>query len=317
MTLSALDDAPVWLNSEPLTAEGLNGRLVLVDLWTYSCVNWLRTLPYVRAWHDRYRDRGLLVIGVHAPEFGFEHDLDNVRRAVAELDVGYPVVLDNDFAIWRAFENHYWPALYLVDRDGRVRFHHFGEGAYEETERANQQQLGLDGESVRVDAGGLSEAAAWDTLGPLRPTSATRVASAGSAAPSTSWGSIGGRWPANGRSTRSRPSSRPLRARWIPRRGAGGCSTRRSSGSSRRPTRRSARFSPTTVSGWKASPVRCSPPKPSTPPTPMAPPTCPASGQARAGGDRRRGLTQARHETNCWPPSMSYVAPVTAVLIIR
>ena len=163
--LSALDGAPVWLNSEPLTAEGLRGRVVLVDFWTYSCVNWLRTLPYVRAWHERYRDRGLVVVGVHAPEFGFEHDLDNVRRAVGELDVGYPVVIDNDFAIWRSFENHYWPAVYLVDGDGRVRFHHFGEEAYEETERAIQQLLGVDEELVRVDAGGVAEAADWDALG--------------------------------------------------------------------------------------------------------------------------------------------------------
>ena len=147
--LSALDGAPVWLNSEPLTAAGLRGRVVLVDFWTYSCVNWLRTLPYVRAWHERYRDRGLVVVGVHAPEFGFEHDLDNVRRAVGELGVGYPVVIDNDFAIWRSFDNHYWPALYLVDGDGRVRFHHFGEEAYEETERAIQQLLGVDEELVR------------------------------------------------------------------------------------------------------------------------------------------------------------------------
>jgi thiol-disulfide isomerase/thioredoxin len=162
--LSALDGAPVWLNSEPLTAEGLRGRVVLVDFWTYSCVNWLRTLPYVRAWHERYGDRGLAVVGVHAPEFGFEHDLDNVRRAAGELGVGYPVVIDNDFTVWRLFENHYWPAVYLVDRDGRLRFHHFGEGAYEETERAIQRLLGVDGETVRVNADGLAEAADWDTL---------------------------------------------------------------------------------------------------------------------------------------------------------
>ena len=162
--LSALDGTPVWLNSEPLTAAGLRGRVVLVDFWTYSCVNWLRTLPYVRAWHERYRDRGLTVVGVHAPEFGFEHELDNVRRAVGELDVGYPVVIDNDFTIWRSFENHYWPAVYLVDGDGRVRFHHFGEEAYEETERTIQQLLGEDGELVRVDAGGVAEAADWDAL---------------------------------------------------------------------------------------------------------------------------------------------------------
>jgi thiol-disulfide isomerase/thioredoxin len=162
--LSALDGAPVWLNSEPLTAAGLQGRVVLVDFWTYSCVNWLRTLPYVRAWNERYRDRGLVVVGVHAPEFGFEHDLDNVRRAARELDVGYPVVIDNDFTIWRSFENNYWPAVYLVDGDGRVQFHHFGEEAYEETERTIQQLLGVDEELVRVDAGGLAEAADWGAL---------------------------------------------------------------------------------------------------------------------------------------------------------
>ena len=162
--LAALDRAPVWLNSEPLTADGLRGSVVLADFWTYSCVNWLRTLPYVRAWAERYRDRGLVVVGVHAPEFGFEHDLDNVSRAVSELDVSYPVVIDNDFAIWRSFENHYWPAAYLVDRDGRIRFNHFGEGAYETIERAIQQLLGVDGETVRVDAGGLAEAADWDRV---------------------------------------------------------------------------------------------------------------------------------------------------------
>ena len=162
--LSALDDASVWLNSEPLTAAGLRGRVVLVDFWTYSCVNWLRTLPYVRAWHERYRDRGLVVAGVHAPEFGFEHDFDNVSHAVSELDVGYPVVIDNDFSIWRSFDNHYWPAVYLVDGDGHVRFHHFGEEAYEETERAVQQLLRVDEELVSVDAGGVAQAADWAAL---------------------------------------------------------------------------------------------------------------------------------------------------------
>jgi thiol-disulfide isomerase/thioredoxin len=162
--LSGIDAARVWLNSEPLTTEGLRGRVTLVDFWTYSCVNWLRTLPYVRAWHERYRERGLVVVGVHAPEFGFEHDLENVRRANAELGVGYPVVIDNDFAIWRSFDNHYWPAVYLVDGDGRVRFHHFGEEAYAETERAIQELLGVHDELVRVDAGGIAEAADWAAL---------------------------------------------------------------------------------------------------------------------------------------------------------
>src|SRR3954454_10626657 len=163
--LSALDRAPAWLNSEPLTAEELHGRVILVDIWTYSCVNWLRTLPYVRAWAERYRDRGLVVIGVHSPEFGFEHDPENVRRAVGELGVGYPVVLDNDFAIWQSFANRYWPAVYLVDREGRIRFHHFGEGNYDETERAIQGLLGVDEDTVRVDAGGPALAADWDALG--------------------------------------------------------------------------------------------------------------------------------------------------------
>jgi thiol-disulfide isomerase/thioredoxin len=162
--LAPLDRATVWLNSEPLTADALRGRVVLVDFWTYSCVNWLRTLPYVRAWAERYADRGLVVVGVHAPEFGFENDLENVRRASAELGVGYPVVIDNDFAIWRSFENHYWPAIYLVDRDGRVRFRHFGEEAYEETEKAIQQLLGVDEEIVRVDAGGLAAPADTNTV---------------------------------------------------------------------------------------------------------------------------------------------------------
>jgi thiol-disulfide isomerase/thioredoxin len=162
--LSALDDAPVWLNSEPLTAEALRGRVVAVDVWTYTCINWLRTLPYVRAWHERYGERGLVVVGVHAPEFSIEHELENVRRAAGELGVGYPVVIDNDFRIWRAFDNHYWPALFLVGGDGRVRFHHFGEGAYDEIERAIQALLGIDEALSRVDAGGLAEAADWDSL---------------------------------------------------------------------------------------------------------------------------------------------------------
>jgi thiol-disulfide isomerase/thioredoxin len=163
--LAALDRAPTWLNSPPLTAEGLRGRVVLVDVWTYSCVNWLRTLPYVRAWHERYRDRGLVVVGVHAPEFGFEHDLDNVHRAAHELGVGYPVVIDNEFAIWRAFDNQYWPALYLLDGGGRIRFQHFGEGAYEETERAIRDLVGDDGPVVRVEADGSARPADWDRLG--------------------------------------------------------------------------------------------------------------------------------------------------------
>jgi len=169
--LGALDRAPVWLNSEPLTADGLRGRVVLVDIWTFSCVNWLRTLPYVRAWAEKYADRGLVVVGVHAPEFGFEHDLDNVSRASADLDIGYPVVIDNDFAIWRSLDNHYWPAVYLVDRNGRIRYHHFGEEAYTETERAVQRLLrdagrdGIGDEVVSIDPGGVEAQADWANLG--------------------------------------------------------------------------------------------------------------------------------------------------------
>jgi thiol-disulfide isomerase/thioredoxin len=162
--LTPLDQAPVWLNSDPLTADALAGRVVLVDFWTYSCVNWLRTLPYVRAWSDRYADRGFTVVGVHAPEFGFEQDLENVRRAVADLDVPYPVVIDNEFAIWRAFDNHYWPAIYLADGTGRIRFTHFGEEAYAETERAIQELLGIDEELVHVDVDGVAAPADWEAL---------------------------------------------------------------------------------------------------------------------------------------------------------
>jgi len=162
--LSPLDAATVWLNSEPLTAAGLHGRVVAVDFCTYSCVNWLRTVPYRRAWARRYEDAGLVVVGVHAPEFSFEHDLGNVRRALDGLGIAYPVVIDNDFAIWRGFSNRYWPALHLVDESGRIGFHHFGEGAYEQIERAIQEQLGIGGELTRVDAGGVAQAADWDAV---------------------------------------------------------------------------------------------------------------------------------------------------------
>src|SRR3954453_3573830 len=160
--LASLDSAEVWLNSEPLTAAALRGRVVAVQFWTYSCVNWLRTLPYIRAWHERYRE--VVFIGVHAPEFGFEHDLGNVRHAVRELGIEYPVVIDNEFRIWRGFDNHYWPALYLLDGDGRVAFQHFGEEAYDETERAIQALLRIDEDLTHVDASGLAEPADWGAL---------------------------------------------------------------------------------------------------------------------------------------------------------
>src|SRR5215211_391867 len=168
--LMSLGRATAWLNSEPLTAASLRGRVVLVNVWTYTCINWLRTMPYVRAWAEKYKDQGLVVIGVHAPEFPVERDLDNVRRAATDLRVNYPIAVDNDFAIWRAFDNHYWPALYLVDAQGRVRHHQFGEGEYAQSERMIQQLLaeagagGIDRELVSVVGRGVEAAPDWDNL---------------------------------------------------------------------------------------------------------------------------------------------------------
>jgi thiol-disulfide isomerase/thioredoxin len=167
--LPSFDGATGWLNSPPLTAAGLRGQVVLVQFWTYTCINWLRTLPHVRAWADNYTDQGLTVVGVHTPEFDFEHDLDNVRREVKDLRVTYPVVIDNDFAIWTAFANHYWPALYFADAQGQIRHHRFGEGDYEMSEMILQQLLveaggGTDQELSSVDARGVEVAADWDSL---------------------------------------------------------------------------------------------------------------------------------------------------------
>jgi thiol-disulfide isomerase/thioredoxin len=168
--LPSLGGATGWLNSPPLTAADLRGKVVLVDFWTYTCINWLRTLPYVRAWADKYRDQGLVVIGVHSPEFEFEKNVDNVRRAATEMRVDYPIAIDSDFAIWRAFHNQYWPALYVVDAQGHIRHHQFGEGDYERSETIIQQLLaaaGSDGgghEPVSVDARGAEVAADWASL---------------------------------------------------------------------------------------------------------------------------------------------------------
>jgi thiol-disulfide isomerase/thioredoxin len=144
-TIPSLSGAVEWLNSPPLTTTQLAGKVVVVDFWTYSCINCLREIPYVRAWADKYQDKGLVVIGVHAPEFAFEKNLDNVHQAVADLKIGYPVAVDNDYAIWRAFNNEYWPALYFVDARGQIRHHHFGEGDYDTSERVIQQLLGENG----------------------------------------------------------------------------------------------------------------------------------------------------------------------------
>jgi thiol-disulfide isomerase/thioredoxin len=144
----ALDGATGWLNSAPLDSRQLRGKVVLYVFWTYTCINWLRTLPYVRAWAQAYGDLGFVVIGVHTPEFTFEKDIDNVARAVAAQDVGFPIVLDSDYRIWDAFDNHYWPALYLADHRGALRYEHFGEGSYAEAEGAIQQLLRDTGATV-------------------------------------------------------------------------------------------------------------------------------------------------------------------------
>ncbi|QXQ16273.1 cytochrome c biogenesis protein DipZ [Pseudomonas tolaasii] len=154
--LPPLDGAVQWLNSLPLTAEGLKGKVVLVDFWTYSCINCLRTLPYVKAWAEKYHDQGLVVIGVHAPEFAFERDVNNVTKAMKDLGINYPVAIDNNYKIWRAFNNQYWPAHYFADAKGQIRYHHFGEGDYAESERVIQQLLREAG--AKNVAGGLIEA---------------------------------------------------------------------------------------------------------------------------------------------------------------
>lgn len=145
--LPSLEGATDWLNSKPLTAEDLKGKVVVVDFWTYSCINCLRAIPYIRAWAEKYRDHGLVVIGVHAPEFAFERNVDNVKKAIATLQIGYPVAIDNDYKIWRAFENEYWPAHYFIDAKGQIRHHHFGEGEYDESERVIQKLLAEAGDS--------------------------------------------------------------------------------------------------------------------------------------------------------------------------
>jgi thiol-disulfide isomerase/thioredoxin len=168
--LPSLGGATLWLNSQPLTPASLRGKVVLVEFWTYTCINWLRQLPYVRAWAEKYKDKGLVVIGVHSPEFPFEKNVDNVRRAAKDMRVDYPIAVDSDHAIWRAFKNEYWPALYFVDARGHIRHRHFGEGEYEQSETIIQQLLMEAGnadvshELVSVDAHGPEAAADWASL---------------------------------------------------------------------------------------------------------------------------------------------------------
>ena len=212
--------ATEWLNSEPLGPAELRGHVVLVNFWTLTCINWLRQEPYVRAWSQAYRDDGLVVIGVHTPEFSFEHDIDGVRRATKERAIDYPVAVDNDYEIWSAFANHYWPALYFVDADGIIRDDHFGEGRYEQSERVIQRLLGVEREPVSV------EGLAWRR----RPTGTTcarprRISATGAARDS--------RHPPAPRSTNAAPTrSRDLRST-TGRSRASGRSSRRTSCSTR------------------------------------------------------------------------------------
>ena len=168
--LPSLSGATLWLNSEPLTAAKLRGKVVLIEFWTYTCINWRRQLPYVRAWAEKYKDSGLVAIGVHTPEFSFEKNVDNVRRAAKDIRVDYPIAIDSDATIWRAFNNEYWPALYFIDAQGHIRHHQFGEGEYERSEAILQQLLaeagkaGVGHELVSVDARGAEAAADWTSL---------------------------------------------------------------------------------------------------------------------------------------------------------
>src|SRR5580704_2838661 len=164
LQMPSLDGATEWLNSEPLGPAKLRGHVVLVNFWTLTCINWLRTEPFVRSWSQAYRNDGLFVIGVHTPEFSFEHEIDTVRKAVEVRRIVYPVAIDNDYEIWNAFDNHYWPALYFVDADGVIRDHHFGEGRYEQSERVIQRLLDVEREPVIAEGLGVEAQADWDHL---------------------------------------------------------------------------------------------------------------------------------------------------------
>jgi thiol-disulfide isomerase/thioredoxin len=164
LCMPSLGAATEWLHSEPLGPAVLRGHVVLVNFWTLTCINWLRTLPYVRAWSQAYRNDGMVVIGVHTPEFSFEHEIDRVRQAAAKRRIDYPIAIDNDYGVWRAFDNHYWPALYFIDTAGLIREHHFGEGRYEQSELVIQRLLGVKRKLVSVEGLGVEAEADWDHL---------------------------------------------------------------------------------------------------------------------------------------------------------
>ena len=164
MQMPSLDGATEWLNSEPLGPAELRGHVVVVNFWTLTCINWLRTEPYIRAWSQAYRNDGLVVIGVHTPEFSFEHEIDRVRHAIREREIDYPVAVDNHYGVWSAFDNHYWPALYFIDAEGIIRDHHFGEGRYEQSEHIIQRLVGVQREFVSVEGLDVEATADWDHL---------------------------------------------------------------------------------------------------------------------------------------------------------
>jgi len=213
--MPSFDGGTAWINSEPLDPESLRGSVVLVDFWTLTCINWLRTVPWIRSWSRVYRDDGLVVIGVHTPEFSFEHDVDLVRGATEARGIDHPVVVDNDYAIWDAFDNNYWPALYFVDRDGIIRDQHFGEGRYDTSERVVQRLLGVDRDPVPVEGHGVERAADWPHLrtpeiylgyrrgdGQVVPVDGARYDRVGSyelpeRLPANAWG-LRGRWTVAG-----------------------------------------------------------------------------------------------------------------------
>ena len=168
--LASLEKADAWLNSQPLTPAELKGKVVLIQFCTYTCINWLRTLPYIRAWKEKYKDKGLVVIGVHTPEFSFEKNIDNVRRSIKDRKIDCPVAIDNNYAIWEGFDNHYWPALYFIDAKGNTRYKKFGEGEYEQSEKIIQQLLteagvkNIDHDLAQINANGVEAAADWGNL---------------------------------------------------------------------------------------------------------------------------------------------------------
>jgi hypothetical protein len=162
--MPSFEGATGWINSEPLGPADLSDRVVLVNFWTLTCINWLRQEPYVRAWSRAYRDDGLIVIGVHTPEFAFEHEIERIRPAVAAREIDYPVAVDSDYAIWSSFANHYWPALYFIGRDGMIRDQHFGEGRYKQSERTIQHLLGVERDLTPVEGTGVEAEADWDNL---------------------------------------------------------------------------------------------------------------------------------------------------------